>query len=143
MNEPITIVLIDDDPINIFLAKTVMQRVATNPTFYTFTEAKAGVEFISNTISVLLETNPLIFLLLDIDMPDLDGWQFLEDEFEKLEMKHKNKLPIFMLSSSTLPSDKERALKNRFVTDYIEKPITYEKSRLLFEQVIEKKKTNS
>ena len=61
-------------------------------------------------------------MLLDIVMPVMDGFQFLE-EFEKLPDSVHQKVKIIMLSSSISPRDIDRAASNRFVIKYLNKPL--------------------
>lgn len=130
----LTIILVDDDPLNNLLSKTVIQQVAKNATVYSFTDAKLGLDFVSDTIPGILGDCTLALLLLDIEMPVINGWRFLE-AFEKMDSRVKDQLHIFMLSSSILPSDKEKALANRFVIDFIEKPLTIERTKSILKQI--------
>jgi CheY-like chemotaxis protein len=63
-------------------------------------------------------------ILLDLNMPILDGWQFL-DEFVKLPIKKE--IAIFIVTSSIDPSDIEMVKKYDIVKSYIMKPITAQK----------------
>ncbi|MCI0751983.1 MAG: response regulator [Flammeovirgaceae bacterium] len=64
-------------------------------------------------------------LLLDINMPYVDGWMFLED-FEKIKSKLGKEIAIYMVSSSIDPEDINRAKRNKLVSDYIVKPVSKE-----------------
>mgnify|MGYP002784718867 FL=1 len=70
-------------------------------------------------------------LLLDINMPHVDGWMFLNDYATFKNSLHKD-IQIYMVSSSIDPSDINRAKSNQSVKDYIIKPI----SREGFRQII-------
>lgn len=63
-------------------------------------------------------------ILLDLNMPILDGWQFL-DEF--ILVPFKKEIPIFIVSSSIDPADLEMAKKYKIIKSYITKPINAEK----------------
>jgi CheY-like chemotaxis protein len=65
-------------------------------------------------------------ILLDLNMPVMDGWEFLE-EFTLLKPRLEKKITIYVVSSSIAPSDIQRAEAINEVTDYIVKPITTEK----------------
>jgi CheY-like chemotaxis protein len=69
-------------------------------------------------------------ILLDLNMPVMDGWQFL-DEFVLLAIKKE--ISIFIVTSSIDPIDIERAKKHHFLKDYIMKPITAEKLKAMSE----------
>ncbi len=75
-------------------------------------------------------------ILLDLSMPIMDGWQFL-DQFTKLAPKIDKKITLYICSSSISPSDVELAKKNNLVSDYIIKPITKEKLIDLLKNIIE------
>jgi signal transduction histidine kinase len=58
-------------------------------------------------------------------MPEIDGWEFLK-LFDQFDKKIKDQFRIFVVSSSKNSEDKERALSNEYVLDYIEKPLSKE-----------------
>ena len=67
-------------------------------------------------------------ILLDLNMPVMDGWQFL-DEFIHLPIKKE--ISIFIMTSSIDPADIEMAKKYDVIKDYIMKPITANKLDML------------
>lgn len=69
-------------------------------------------------------------IFLDIRMPDMDGFEFLE-EYHKLTNDLKTKVRIVILSSSTDPKDKERAAQNNNVLKFLSKPLTIEELKNL------------
>ncbi len=71
-------------------------------------------------------------LFLDVNMPIMDGWMFIE-EYARLKKDITKKIAIFMLSSSVNPIDIERADKISEISNYIIKPIKYEEVRRIFE----------
>jgi CheY-like chemotaxis protein len=66
------------------------------------------------------------YIFLDINMPFVDGWMFLED-FATLKQGLKKDISIYMVSSSIDPRDVNRAKGNKDVQDYIIKPVSREK----------------
>jgi CheY-like chemotaxis protein len=63
-------------------------------------------------------------ILLDINMPAYDGWQFLED-YQLLMKRYKGPIPeLFMVSSSVNFADIKRAKSNELVRDYVTKPFS-------------------
>ena len=64
-------------------------------------------------------------IFLDINMPGMNGWEFLE-QYHKLDAILKNQVIIIMLTTSDNPDDKTKASKWDFVSDYITKPLTKE-----------------
>lgn len=61
-------------------------------------------------------------ILLDLNMPIMDGWEFLQ-EFTKLRPKIARPIELYVVSSSINPTDMERARAIQEVSDYIVKPI--------------------
>jgi CheY-like chemotaxis protein len=69
-------------------------------------------------------------ILLDIEMPQMDGWQFLE-EFQKLPDYIVQSTSVMILSSSNLVRDIEKSWEYTCVKDFLSKPLTEEKVRML------------
>ena len=63
-------------------------------------------------------------IFLDIRMPLMDGFEFLK-AYDKLEVEHKDEIKIFMLSSSLDPVDFKMSTENKYITQFIHKPLTY------------------
>jgi CheY-like chemotaxis protein len=72
-------------------------------------------------------------IFLDINMPIINGWEFLEI-FENFSPVIKSNVKIYMLSSSVDARDKQRAATNINVQDYIEKPLSIDKLSLLLKR---------
>ncbi|MES2239616.1 MAG: response regulator [Bacteroidota bacterium] len=116
--------LIDDDDIFVFLTKKAIQTTNLVELIKVFGNGLDAINFLKdncNDLSVLPEV-----ILLDLSMPIMDGWQFL-DEFIKLVPKIDKKITIYICSSSISPSDVLLAKNNNLVSDYIIKPVSKEK----------------
>lgn len=66
------------------------------------------------------------YIFLDINMPFVDGWMFLDD-YAILKKNLQKEISIFMISSSIDPRDVDRANRNKDVREYVIKPVTLEK----------------
>lgn len=117
-----TVALVDDDPIytNAFKNLLVSWQIA-NP-FLFFTNGKDALDFM-----LIKEASGLPdILLLDLNMPKMNGWQFLEN-YLKIELQIAKKISIYLVSSSIWEDDLLRAKRNLLVTDFISKPIFKDK----------------
>ncbi|RFZ85943.1 response regulator [Mucilaginibacter terrenus] len=115
--------VIDDDEIYTFTVKRIINRAEiANKTIF-FHNGKAALDFFTDNASRVEELPDVI--LLDINMPVLDGWQFL-DGFVKLIPKFGKKITVYIVSSSIDEEDYARARKISAVSDFIVKPLTVE-----------------
>lgn len=112
------ICIIDDEEIIQFIVKTILQNLDGNLSLLSY---KNGEEALLALKDMEPDKLPDI-ILLDINMPVMGGWQFL-DEFIKMKPKHDKKIAIYILSSSTAPGDKIRAKVYKDIIGYINKPI--------------------
>lgn len=126
--------LIDDDDIFVFLTKKAIENTSLVELIRVFGNGLDAINFLIEHCEDL-EALPEI-ILLDLSMPIMDGWQFL-DQFTKLAPKIDKKITIYICSSSISPSDVELAKKNNLVSDYIIKPITKDKLIDLLKNIIE------
>ena len=122
--------IVDDDPQNNSLSRMAIRKVLGNVPVKDFEVPETGLEYIGKDFETGSRDEKTV-LLLDINMPTMTGWEFLE-EFDKLSENIKMQFQIFMLSSSVDPSDIERATSNPLVTDFIEKPLNKEALERMF-----------
>ena len=118
-------IVIDDDPLNNTICKlSIKKALGSNVEIVTFTDPKVGFDYISNEFARQEEAAPAI-LFLDLNMPIMTGWEFLE-HYEQLAAIIKQRIRIHILSSSVNERDIEKANANKNVVNYIPKPITKE-----------------
>lgn len=122
--------IIDDDPIFVFGAKRIMQVADFSKSYIIFNNGKEAIDGFKYILTQGLKIPEVI--LLDINMPVMDGWQFL-DEFSKIESAKD--VTIFIVSSSIDPSDLEKARSYNIVNDYVLKPISIEKVKTISEKL--------
>jgi two-component system, chemotaxis family, chemotaxis protein CheY len=118
-----TIALVDDDSIFQLTASRMIHAANEEVTILQFSNGDEALQYLlanaNNTVRL-----PDI-LLLDINMPVVDGWMFLND-YSGLKSKLEKAINIYMVSSSIDPQDIHRAKSNSHVTDYLIKPILRE-----------------
>jgi CheY-like chemotaxis protein len=127
--------IVDDDPLNNKLCELVItnRKVANGlAKLISFTEPEKALQYIRDTYAQ--PGANLTILLLDINMPVINGWQFLEF-FEQFDEQVKQYFKIYMLSSSVDNRDIERAQNCSYVMDFISKPLKKEKVQEIIEAV--------
>ena len=124
MKKVSSFIIVDDDPFNNSLCKFVIKTVMSDADIIDFTYPEKALEYIETTYTNSANVYPTI-LLLDINMPLLSGWDFLE-RYEQFSDYLKQQFTIYILSSSVDWDDKEKAAANKLVKDYLIKPLTKE-----------------
>lgn len=119
--------IVDDDPIYVYAIKRLNAIAAFCETLMVFSNGKDAYE----KLSAIVKTGgvPPDVILLDINMPIWDGWQFL-DEFTKIKLEKP--IEIYMVSSSDDPTDIQRAKSYEEVTNFVIKPMSMEKLNQIF-----------
>ncbi len=128
-NKAKCVLLVDDDPVSLWLQKEVM-RLYDDEVSHTH-EASNGeeaLEFIlqycDDQVIRFPEHCPDL-ILLDLNMPVMDGFAFLE-AFQKIDSRYKDSMRVVVLTSSNNPDDKKK-LEPYPVEKYVNKPLTSEK----------------
>ena len=114
-------ILVEDDELSNFISIRALESLLGTIHIDDFTIPEDGLEFIKSGSSHATHDGK-ITLFLDINMPTLSGWEFL-DEFDLFDQSIKDQYNIYILSSSVNIDDINRAKMNPLVVDFIEKPL--------------------
>lgn len=114
------VMLIDDNDIDLFLNKKFLRVAGITDNTISFLSAQSAIEYIEAHAHEP-ETLPGI-ILLDIQMPGINGFQFLE-LFENIPDSVKRHTKIVMLSSTTDPFDLAKAKGSEQVINILRKPL--------------------
>jgi CheY-like chemotaxis protein len=124
MNRIKTLTLVDDDDVFVFLTTKAIEQTNLVDLIKVFENGLDALNFLKenkNNVDALPE-----IILLDLSMPIMNGWQFLE-EYTKVNPTIGKKITIYICSSSISPDDVKRGKTISEVSDYIIKPITKDK----------------
>ncbi|WP_405398376.1 response regulator [Maribacter sp. Asnod2-G09] len=132
MNTKPNILLVDDDELYLYLMQKTIHQISKELVVSTFTDGEQAVEYIAKCTEEQVELPEVIFL--DINMPFLDGWGFL-NEFKKLKPKIINNINIYMVSSSMRESDVKRASNFEELTGYVVKPVNKVQLAEIFKKI--------
>jgi CheY-like chemotaxis protein len=127
-----TIAVIDDDDIYQFTAQRTFKTIDTIKKVYIFCDGKEAIDFFADNLNDQDKLPDVIFL--DLNMPIMDGWQFLK-EYILLKPQIGKKIIIYVVSSSMNPDDLLKAKSISEVHDYIVKPITVDKFRKIISAI--------
>lgn len=120
------VLCIDDDPITLLLIKMVITKTTFAKEIITAKSGEEAIIYFENFEVNEAKNYPEV-IFLDLNMPVMGGWEFLDNFTQKnLPIVFKN-TKVYILSSSIDPLDIEKAKTYPIVIDFISKPITKEK----------------
>ncbi|MDQ3110211.1 MAG: response regulator [Bacteroidota bacterium] len=114
------ILLIDDDPDDNFFHQRIIKKMEITNAIHVARNGIEALDYLKDEKQVIPE---LIFL--DINMPRMNGWEFLE-QYQHLDEKQKARITIMMLTTSANPDDVKRANEIKDVTGIKTKPLSIE-----------------
>ena len=115
--------LVDDDEATNFINEMVVKKVGCAEQIHVAENGQQALDFLKKSIDGNYPRPDLIFL--DINMPIMDGWEFLE-RYQELDAFQKGDIIIVMLTTSFNPYDRTKADEVEEITGFKNKPLTRE-----------------
>jgi CheY-like chemotaxis protein len=119
------VMLIDDSELDNFINEKTLEANHFAKKVYIHTSAKSALEFLSNLVTMgseYADVYPFV-IFIDINMPMMDGFQFIE-HFKKTTEKHLHKPKLVILTSSVYNEDKQKASEISNDIIFLNKPLT-------------------
>ena len=114
-NSLLQVMLVDDDRVNNMLTRRAFKKAGIQADFQEFLHAPEAIGWLEK------QEVSLSWIFLDINMPGMNGWEFLEAYHNK-----GLKIPVIMLTTSIDEEDRARALEWEQVAAFLEKPLRIE-----------------
>ena len=115
------VLIIDDDRIVVFLCRSLLEKFGIAGSFSSAANGAIGLDLLRDKLTNDPESLPDL-ILLDLNMPEMNGWEFL-DAYESLRHRFNKRIALMILSSSIDPHDIERAEQHPLVDAYLHKPL--------------------
>ncbi|HEU4717005.1 MAG TPA: response regulator [Bacteroidia bacterium] len=139
MKKETKLLLVDDDDVFIFITKKTIDESRLVGEVNVCANGMDAIRFLEKLLPEPEKLPDVI--LLDLNMPVLDGWGFLA-EYETLRKKLPGKIDLYVVSSSVSPHEVERAKSFSYVSDFIVKPVTAETIGLIRERLTRQEGNN-
>ncbi|QRR03908.1 response regulator [Dyadobacter sandarakinus] len=126
MGSKLKIILVDDDKIMLFLHEMFLKKSGVNNETILCGNGQEALDLLDKY------NNPeeVFLVLLDINMPVMNGWEFLSAIRNKI---YPHQIWVVMVSSATEDAERDRAFTYPHVIDYLQKPLTIESCNQLRE----------
>jgi len=123
--------MIDDNPMEHLIFKKLCERHQLFSNAAHFSDARMMLNLLTQEDDTEVCTPDVI--LLDLQMPEFNGWDFLQ-HLESVYTQFKKPVYVYVFSSSIDPADKARSSSYSFVTDFISKPMRPEILRMMYDK---------
>ncbi|AEH00669.1 response regulator [Lacinutrix sp. 5H-3-7-4] len=133
MNSPVVELacIIDDDNVYVNLVKKIIETKKLCENLIVFSDGKQSIDYFEALLQNLDPTNIPEIIFLDLNMPIMDGWEFLE-RFTKIKNRLDKAITLYVVSSSINPLDVNRAKALSSVKDYLIKPVNIDELENIF-----------
>jgi CheY-like chemotaxis protein len=123
--------IIEDEPMHLYITKKLLDLTGMVESLLIFNNGKEAYDKLKAIFKASEKLPELI--LLDLNMPIWDGWQFL-DEFTKIPIQ--TKVIIYILTSSNNPDDLKRAESYNMSKNYLVKPISLDELKIVLSEIV-------
>ena len=117
------VICIDDDKVASLVLKISLIKCNFCSDIQTFLDGSLAMDYLISLQASPWENRFPDVIFLDLNMSQMDGWDFLE-EYEKVYAKDHPESRILVLTSSLNPEDRKKVMNYPFVLDFISKPIS-------------------
>ncbi|MFN3997663.1 response regulator [Algoriphagus sp.] len=123
------IILVDDDEVLLAILEKMFHKVSPETKLRPFSSGRHALDHLAK----FPDSSQRRFLIVDINLKDLTGWDFLNELIERKDSFSK----VFLITSSVSSANSEIAKKYPSVIGFYEKPITFEKIEKILNQIKE------
>jgi two-component SAPR family response regulator len=125
-----SIIVIDDEYLSTYICEKLIKKVRKNTEITTYLNGKNAIDKLLEIKNKDVNLLPN-YIFLDITMPTMNGWEFLE-QFNALNIDPNGKCKIYILTSSLRQNDFIKSTSYDIIKDYIIKPLDFEKLKKVF-----------
>ncbi len=125
--------IIDDDDIYINLIKRIIETRKLCENLIVFKNGKQSLDYFESLLQDTDEDKIPDIILIDLNMPIMDGWEFIE-QFTKIKNRFNKSITLYIVSSSINPIDIDRAKSLNTIKDYLVKPIVMNQLESIFNE---------
>ena len=117
--------VIDDDAIYQIIVNKIIQRSEMFSTITSFKNGKEAIDVLQEIVHNTADESASLpdIILLDINMPIMDGWEFME-KMGLIKSKFSKDITVYIVSSSIATEDKNKSKTYSDILGYLSKPVT-------------------